>query len=88
MDSIVDDVETVARQCATNASIDFEKIQACTVTRLGNQWQHAYAVQTENTKPTQAFVPWVTLNGNHTNDIQDMAQTDLIELLCQTYKVT
>ncbi|CAF5112922.1 unnamed protein product, partial [Rotaria sp. Silwood1] len=46
----------------------------------------AYAVQTENTKPTQAFVPYVTLNGNHTKEIQDLAETDLIALICDTYK--
>ncbi len=87
MDSTFGDVETVARQCATNTSIDFEKIATCTNSRMGNQLQHAYAVQTERTKPTEAFVPFVTLNGNHTDEIQDLAQTDLIALLCNTYKV-
>jgi len=29
----------------------------------------------------------VTLNGNHTAEIQDRAQTNLIALICQTYKV-
>jgi interferon gamma-inducible protein 30 len=87
MDSVFGDVETVARQCAQNTSIDFEKISNCTNSRQGNQLQHAYAVQTEHTKPTGAFVPWVTLNGNHTDEIQDKAETDLIRLLCETYKV-
>lgn len=87
MDSLFGDIETVAMQCAKNASLDFEKIQNCTNSRQGNQLQHAYAVQTENTKPKEGFVPWVTLNGNHTDDIQDRAETDLIRLLCETYKV-
>ena len=87
MDSSFGDIETVAMQCAKNASLDFEKIQNCTNSRQGNQLQHAYAVQTENTKPKDGFVPWVTLNGNHTDDIQDRAETDLIRLLCETYKV-
>jgi hypothetical protein len=87
MDSTFGDVETVAMQCAKNTSIDFEKISTCTNSRQGNQLQHIYAVQTENTKPKTAFVPWVTLNGNHTDEIQDKAQTNLINLLCETYKV-
>lgn len=87
MDSIVDDVEKVARQCAQNTSIDFEKVANCTNSRMGNQLQHVYAIETEHTKPTQAFVPWVTLNGNHTEKIQDLAETDLIALICDTYKV-
>ena len=84
MDSTFGDVETVAMQCAKNTSIDFEKIQDCTSSIQGN---HFYAVQTKQTKPTDAFVPWVTLNGNHTAEIQDRAQTNLIALICQTYKV-
>jgi hypothetical protein len=87
MDSTFGDVEAVAMQCAKNTSIDFEKISTCTNSRQGNQLQHIYAVQTENTKPKTAFVPWVTLNGNHTDEIQDKAQTNLINLLCETYKV-
>ncbi|CAF0990188.1 unnamed protein product [Adineta ricciae] len=86
MDATFGDVETVAIQCAKNASLDYEKISTCTTSRVGNQLQHAYAVQTEKTKPTTAFVPFVTLNGNHTDEIQDRAQTDLIALLCDTYK--
>ncbi|CAF0970409.1 unnamed protein product [Adineta steineri] len=86
MDSTFGDVETVARQCARNTSIDFEKVATCTNSRMGNQLQHIYAVQTEKTKPADAFVPYVTLNGNHTDEIQDLAQTDLIALLCKTYK--
>ncbi|CAF1050307.1 unnamed protein product [Rotaria sordida] len=86
MDSIVDDVEKVARQCAKNTSIDFEKVATCTNSRMGNQLQHTYAVETERTKPTEGFVPWVTLNGNHTKEIQDLAETDLISLICDTYK--
>ncbi len=41
----------------------------CTNSQIGNQLQHAYAIQTERTKPTQAFAPWVTLNRNHTEEI-------------------
>lgn len=87
MDSTFGDIETVAMQCAKNASMNFETIQNCTTSRQGNQLQHAYAVQTESTKPKTGFVPWVTLNGNHTDEIQDKAQTNLIGLLCETYKV-
>ena len=87
MDSTFGDIETVAKQCATNTSINFSQVSTCTNTRMGNELQHNYAVQTEHTKPTQGFVPWVTLNGNHTDEIQDMAETNLIRLVCTTYKV-
>ena len=87
MDSILGDVETVAEQCARNATIDFEPIRTCVNTRQGNELQHFYAVQTESIKPKNAFVPWITLNGKHTEEIQEQAQINLIRLLCQTYRV-
>ena len=87
MDSLFGDLDTIAAECARNATIAIDPLMKCTQSRLGNQWQHAYAVQTEQTKPTQSFVPWVTLNGEHTDEIQDMAQTDLVQLLCDSYKV-
>ena len=33
------------------------------------------------------YVPWVTVNGIHTEDIQSKAQDDLVGLICSTYKV-
>jgi hypothetical protein len=87
MDSIVADVETVARQCAENNSLDFQRIIDCTQSPIGNQLQHTCATITKQNKPDDAFVPWVTVNNQHSDDIQDRAQTDLIALLCDTYQV-
>jgi len=66
--------------------IDFDKVDTCTKTKLGNQLQHIYAVQTENLQPPHKYVPWVTLNGQHTEEIEDEALNDLIKLVCKTYK--
>ena len=87
MDSILGDLETITGQCARNASLDARQILNCTTSRTGNQWQHANAVRTEQLKPAPTSVPWVTLNGNGTKEVQDQAQTNLVRLLCQTYKV-
>lgn len=46
-----------------------------------------YAVQTESLQPPHQYVPWVTVNGVHTEDIEQQAETDLVKLICQTYKV-
>jgi hypothetical protein len=62
-------------------------VSACTHSRLGNQIQHGYAVQTENLQPPHQFVPWITLNGEHTDDMQKQAEKDLIGLVCKSYKV-
>ncbi len=80
-------MKTVATKCAEKAKIDFGKVIACTQSILGNQLQHAYAAQTESLQPPHQYVPWVTLNGIHTEDIEKAAEKNLIELICKTYKV-
>jgi len=54
---------------------------------VGNQLQHAYAVQTENLKPAHQYVPWITINGEHTEDMEQEAEKDLIGVICKSYKV-
>jgi interferon, gamma-inducible protein 30 len=77
----------VAIQCAEQTKIDFSKIDACTKSKQGNQLQHAYAVQTENLQPPHKYVPWITINGEHTEEMEHDAEKNLIQLICKSYKV-
>lgn len=45
------------------------------------------AVRTGELDPPHRYVPWFTLNGAHTEAIQDRAMTDLLKLVCDSYKV-
>lgn len=81
------DVKTVATQCAEKTQIDFTKISSCMESSLGNQVQHKFAVETENLQPPHKYVPWVTVNGIHTEDIENRALDNLVKLICETYKV-
>ena len=80
-------MRTVAIQCAEKTKIDFNKVDACTKSPLGNHLQHINAVKTENLQPQHKYVPWVTVNGEHTEEIQNEAMDDLVKLICKTYKV-
>ena len=80
-------MKTVATQCAEKFAIAYDQIIACTHSRLGNQLQHMNAVRTENLRPIHEYVPWITVNGEHTDEMQEQAQKDLIELICKSYKV-
>ena len=87
MESTEGEMETVASECAAKSSIDYEQITACTHSRLGNELQHDNAVLTENLKPEHQYVPWITLNGEHTEEMEKQAEKDLIGLVCKSYKV-
>ncbi|CAF1489858.1 unnamed protein product, partial [Didymodactylos carnosus] len=80
------DVQKVAEECAKKFNVDIDQINACTSSKLGNTLQHNNGLLTEALTPQHDFVPWVTLNGEHTTQIQDDAEADLVALLCKTYK--
>jgi interferon gamma-inducible protein 30 len=72
--------------CAKQHGIDFNAVTKCMTTPLGNKLQHDMAVLTDNLKPPHQYTPWFTLNGVHTEHIQDLAEANLKKLICDTYK--
>jgi interferon gamma-inducible protein 30 len=53
----------VARSCAEETKIAWQKIDSCYTGNLGHQLEKMYAVETSRLKPAQQYVPWVTING-------------------------
>ena len=72
--------------CAPKFSIDYDELMACINGDKGAQLEHKMAVLTRQLSPPHIYVPWVTLNGVHTEKINDWAMEDLMSLICQTYK--
>ena len=87
MESSKDDIRTASVNCQSKLNLNFTLVQNCMNSRLGNLLQHDNAALTEQLTPAHEYVPWVTLNGVHTEDIQNQAQDNLVELICKTYKV-
>jgi interferon gamma-inducible protein 30 len=52
---------------------------------LGNKIQHFNAYKTEQLNPPHKYVPWITLNDEHTEEIEQNALDDLVKLICETY---
>ncbi|CAF0953944.1 unnamed protein product [Brachionus calyciflorus] len=85
----VDDIQTAASKCGAQYSIDVDKIESdCIYNRLGNGLQHNMAVKTDSLNPPHKYVPWITVNGKHTEEIQKRAEKDLVGLICETYQGT
>ena len=77
---------TIASECASKFGLDYSQIQSCVEGPLGNKLEHEMALKTGALQPPHQYVPWVTLNGVHTDKIQSEAQNNLIELICDTYQ--
>ncbi|OQV13121.1 putative Gamma-interferon-inducible lysosomal thiol reductase [Hypsibius exemplaris] len=72
--------------CAKDVGVEWAPIETCSTSSAGNKLQHIMAQRTDSLKPKLNWVPWVVVNGVHTQDIQDQATNDLRKLICDTYK--
>ncbi|XP_046864057.1 gamma-interferon-inducible lysosomal thiol reductase-like [Xenia sp. Carnegie-2017] len=75
-----------APKCAKKFGLDYSLIISCVKGRLGNELEHKMAKKTNALEPPHTYVPWVTLNGVHTDAIQTAAQENLVKLICDTYQ--
>lgn len=46
---------------------------------------HEYAVRTGKLNPPHNYVPWLVINGHHTEAMQDEAWKDLVGIICKLY---
>ena len=75
-----------APTCAQKLGLDYSKIQSCANSDLGNKLEHEMALKTESLDPPRKYVPWITLEGVHTEKIENEAVRDFKGLICKTYK--
>ena len=51
----------------------------------GNELLHQFAVLTDNLVPPHRYVPHIVIDGVHDEQLQDLAQTDLLKFVCEMY---
>merc|ERR1711890_23143 len=66
------------KQCATQLGLEWEPIFSCYSGSRGNFLEHQMAEKTDALKPAHQYVPWITVNGVHTEDIQDKVFNDML----------
>ncbi|GFR89232.1 interferon-gamma-inducible lysosomal thiol reductase [Elysia marginata] len=72
--------------CVNSFPVPIEDILKCSKSAEGNHLEHQMAVKTDALKPPHRYVPWVTVNGVHTETIEREAESNLVKLICDTYK--
>uniref|UniRef100_A0A8B9V293 Gamma-interferon-inducible lysosomal thiol reductase n=1 Tax=Anas zonorhyncha TaxID=75864 RepID=A0A8B9V293_9AVES len=66
--------------------LDAGRIAACVRGDLGTALMHRNAQLTEALDPPHQYVPWIVVNGKHTDELQEQAQRSLLRLVCQLYQ--
>ncbi|XP_026170303.1 gamma-interferon-inducible lysosomal thiol reductase [Mastacembelus armatus] len=84
------DVIKSAKSCVEVSSpeVSWDKLMTCVNGNQGNQLMHQNAMKTKALNPPHEYVPWVTINGVHTEDLQNKAMNSLFTLVCSMYKGT
>uniref|UniRef100_A0A3P8TDQ8 Gamma-interferon-inducible lysosomal thiol reductase n=1 Tax=Amphiprion percula TaxID=161767 RepID=A0A3P8TDQ8_AMPPE len=82
------DVIKSAQSCAQiySPQLRWDSVMSCVKGDVGNKLMHQNALKTEALNPPHEYVPWVTINGVHTDDLQQKAMNSLFSLVCSMYK--
>lgn len=75
-----------AKSCAASLKIEWGPISKCYEGSEGNFLEHQIAVKTDALKPPHQYVPWIVVDGKHTEKIQNAVQDDLVLFICGNYK--
>uniref|UniRef100_UPI003AAE91B7 gamma-interferon-inducible lysosomal thiol reductase-like n=1 Tax=Centroberyx gerrardi TaxID=166262 RepID=UPI003AAE91B7 len=67
-------------------AVSWFNIDSCVKGDLGYKLMHNNAIMTRALNPAHNHVPWVTFNGEYTDENQDKAMSSLFHLVCQLYK--
>jgi interferon gamma-inducible protein 30 len=51
----------------------------------GNDLLHEYGVLTDSLVPPHRYVPHILIDGVHDEELQELAQTDLLKFVCELY---
>ncbi|XP_030322180.1 gamma-interferon-inducible lysosomal thiol reductase isoform X1 [Calypte anna] len=66
--------------------LDGARISSCVRGPTGTALMHRNAQLTQALDPPHHYVPWILINGKHTEELQAQAQTSLLGLLCHLYQ--
>eukprot|EP00063_Salmo_salar_P070693 XP_014045528.1 PREDICTED: gamma-interferon-inducible lysosomal thiol reductase-like [Salmo salar] len=82
------DVVKAGEKCVElyDPNTKWDSIMTCVKGDQGNQLMHQNAVKTGALKPAHDYVPWIVINGEHTEELQDKAMSSLFVLICSMYK--
>jgi len=84
-----DDPVMSAEGCINQLSTaSYEAVKGCAKGPEGNRLAHAMGAKTESLDPPHNYVPWVVVDGEHNNEIQQAAMDNLLALVCKLYKGT
>ncbi|CAN7945408.1 unnamed protein product, partial [Ixodes hexagonus] len=70
--------------CANGVAHSWGKIERCATGSKGLELQAKMSKATWDLDPPHSYVPWILVNGAHNDDQQALAQSNLLQLVCDS----
>ncbi|XP_075526949.1 gamma-interferon-inducible lysosomal thiol reductase-like [Dermacentor variabilis] len=80
--SLAEHPNEAGKECARGIARNWNAIQRCANGGKGRALQDEMSERTWNLDPPHHYVPWIVINGVHNDEQQSMAQTDLLQVVC------
>ncbi|CAM1154619.1 IFI30 (predicted) [Pycnogonum litorale] len=79
---------TSGEMCARKLKLSgiWHKISSCSTSSMGNKLMHMAAVKTNQLKPAHQWVPWILVNGEHSQSVDTATYQVFKETICAKYK--
>ena len=65
---------------------DWNALSECHDGKMGNELYHQFVAQTHAQVPSLNWVPWIVLQGQHTQSEQDSCQANVLNCTCSAYE--
>ena len=75
-----------SRKCSHQLAIDWSALYDCSAGPYSTILQLEMSNKTNSLEPPQNWIPWITIDGKHSDDIQTLAEKDLQKLICDYYR--
>ena len=79
------DTHAHAQPCAEKLSLNWAQIKSCVDGPEGEGLYIENWRKTDDLVPKHTFIPWITINGGHTDDLQKQSLKHLSTYLCEHY---
>ncbi|XP_017491966.1 PREDICTED: uncharacterized protein LOC108380108, partial [Rhagoletis zephyria] len=80
-----DDTHSAAKKCADDLKLDWSSLSACANGPQGAKLIAANKAKTDALNPAHQYVPWILINGVHTEDLENKCLANLLGYLCKNY---
>lgn len=75
----------IIKECIRDKELQ-KKVKSCSENSKGRNLEHEMAVKTDALDPPQNFIPWITINKKGSEEINNRANKDLLNLICNSFE--